>query len=149
MNKNLKNLFLVRHGAYSGSGDAHLSSHGEQQAKELAQKIKGKLNGNSGELIIWTSAANRAIETAVILDRELGVKKRMRIETKLWSDNDHSEDFDWLAEELNNFTGENLLIVSHLEYVRDFPRELGFPRNDAEYAEGVFISEGRCNFLGS
>ena len=94
-----------------------------------------------GQVVIWTSSANRAKETAQIIKQEMQLAE-MIIHEKLWSDNQHRQDFDWLQKELDNFTEGNLVIVSHLEYVRQFPERLGFNRNNAGYAEGVLIEDG-------
>jgi phosphohistidine phosphatase SixA len=143
MNKNTK-IFLVRHADYSGSGpDPVLSDYGKRQSLELANKIKTSLNGDVGSVVIWTSSANRANETAQIIKQEMQLAE-MLVEEKLWSDNRHSHDFNWLKEKLDGFEGDNLIIVSHLEYVREFPSIVGFPKNYAGYAEGVMIHDNKC-----
>lgn len=138
-------IFLVRHADYHGSDpDPVLSDYGKQQSLELANKIKASLNGDVGTVTIWTSSANRAKETAHIIKQEMQLAE-MLVEDKLWSDNRHSHDFNWLKQKIDNFEGDNLIIVSHLEYVREFPAvKMGFNYNHAEYARGVLISEGSC-----
>ncbi len=98
----------------------------------------------TGEVTIWSSSANRAQETAQIIKQEMQLAE-MWIAEKLWSDNRHPHDFNWLKEKLDNFSGEILIIVSHLEYVREFPAyKLGFAGNNAGYAQGVKIENGKC-----
>lgn len=139
-----KKIFLVRHADYEGGGpDPGLSDYGMRQSVELAKKIKASLNGDDGTITIWTSSANRAKETAQIIKQEMQLAE-MLVEEKLWSDQRHQHDFDWLKEKLNEFEGDNLIIVTHLEYVREFPAQLSFHRNYAGYAEGVLISGTSC-----
>jgi hypothetical protein len=66
----------------------------------------------------------------------------------LWSDNAHPHDFEWLKAELSNFQNEGtLIIVSHLEYVQDFPSVLGFRGNSLSYAEGVIIVDDEMSWI--
>lgn len=139
-------ILLLRHAKKeSGSGDISLSLEGQIQARILAKKILSELRGKN--VTIWTSSANRAVETSTIIKEE--IEKEVSITElislpELWSDNDHSYSFRWLKEKINLFTGENLVIISHLEYVREFPEILGFRENNAGYAQGVMIENGKC-----
>lgn len=135
-----KKLFLVRHADYSGNvPDPSLSEWGKKQSAELGQKIKSQLI--EGDVTIWTSSAARASETAQLIKQELQLAE-MQIFEKLWSDNRHRQDFEWLKGMLDEFERDNLLIVSHLEYVRDFPRCLGLRGNEAGYAQGIVVENG-------
>jgi len=139
---NIKKLYLVRHADYAGGGsDPSLSESGLQNATNLGMNIRRDLGQEN--VVIWTSSAARAAETAQNIKQELSLAEVITY-PELWSDNSHRFDFDWLKEKLENFTGENLVIVSHLEYVRMFPRVLGFPGNSAGYSEGVLIENGIC-----
>jgi len=70
-------VYLVRHGEttgdiedrYGGDYDDHLSNKGKEQAKELAEKLRGK-----GIQIIFSSPRIRAKETARIVGKTLNVK---------------------------------------------------------------------------
>lgn len=136
-------IFLLRHASYSGGGrNPGLSEDGKRESLELAQKIKSNLNGN-GEIIIWSSPANRAKETAEIIQQEMQLAELV-IHEELWSDNWHQEDFDWLKNAIDEFDGETLIIISHLEYVRGFPSKMGFDHNNAGYAQGVKIENDEC-----
>lgn len=137
-----KQIFLVRHAAYDGGGpDPVLSQQGKQESLALAQKIKQVLG--IGDITIWSSPANRARETAEIIKQEMQLAD-MQIKDLLWSDNRHQHDFNWLKAEIYSFSGDILIIVSHLEYVREFPAMMGFRMNNAGYAEGVKIEKGQC-----
>lgn len=143
--KNLKNLVLVRHAAYDGGGpDPKLSSGGKEQSSDLAAAIRSLVGQE--KVIIWSSSAARAKETAEIIKQEMSLAELI-IEEKLWSDNAHPHDFNWLKQKLDEFEGENLIIVSHLEYVRQFPPRLGFNYNNAGYASGVLIRNGNCELF--
>ncbi len=137
-----KQIFLLRHADYEGGGaDPALSISGKNQALVLAQKIKSVLG--EGDITIWSSSASRAKETAQIIKEEMQLAE-MIIEEKLWSDNSHEYDFDWLKRKIEDFSGEILIIVSHLEYVRYFPSKLGFRPNSAGYAQGIKIQDNQC-----
>jgi phosphohistidine phosphatase SixA len=140
-------IFLVRHADYAGDGkDPSLSEDGKQQSLNLARKINSKLRESTEPVTIWTSSAKRATETTQIIKQEMQLAEVIT-EEKLWSDRWHRQDFIWLKEKLKAFTGTNLVIVSHMEYVREFPEELGFSRNSAGYASGVIIENFRCTPL--
>ena len=136
-------IFLVRHADFSGhSPNPNLSDYGKQQSINLANKIKKSFK--TGVVTVWTSPANCAKETAEIIKYQMQIKD-MIIEEKLWSDKNHSYDFYWLKQKLCAFEGEILIIISHLEYVRQFPASgLGFYFNEAGFAEGVLITNGKC-----
>lgn len=138
-------LFLLRHAAYRSDegGDPRLSDQGKEEGSVLAKKIKAIVGDSKDAITIWSSSAKRAAETAEIIQQEIPLAELV-IEEKLWSGGGHREDFHWLKQKLNAFDGEILIVVSHLEYVRDFPVEIGFGRNRADYAEGVKIENGEC-----
>ena len=131
--------------------DQPLSLEGKKQARNLALKIRSNLRGKDSDITIWTSTANRAQETAQIINQELNAKNFIEFEY-LWSDgitdSGHKQDFQWLESEIDNFNGEVLIIISHLEYVQRFPEVFGFSENDAKYAQGVLIEDGRCINFG-
>jgi broad specificity phosphatase PhoE len=67
-------IYLIRHGQttgdledrYGGDYDDHLTEHGKEQSRELAQKLK-----HSGIEIIFCSPKIRAQETAIIIAKEI------------------------------------------------------------------------------
>ncbi len=136
-------LFLLRHADYAGGSNPGISETGRAQALQLAEKINSYLH--EGEKVeIWTSSANRGLETAEVLQGELPCNYFGSFR-QLWSDNNHSYDFDWLESMIKGFHGKSaLVIISHLEYVRYFPSRLGHRGNNADYAQGVLIHEGQC-----
>jgi phosphohistidine phosphatase SixA len=139
------NLFLLRHAEYNDDEpNGTLSDYGRQQSERLANSLKKVLNGNP--VTIWTSSASRAKETAEIIKEALGVAEVI-VEEKLWSDNRHVYDFRWLKEKLGNFNEGNLVIISHMEYVQEFPRILGYPQNSARKATGVHIVNRKCELF--
>lgn len=142
--KKSKKIFLLRHADYlAGVENPGLSDQGKQQAKNLAGKIKANLNGDSENITIWTSPANRAVETALII-KEQFPDADFNEHEKLWSDNKHRYDFDWFKDQLGNFKNGVLIVLSHLEYIQEFPEMIGFRQNDAGYAQGILIEDGKC-----
>ena len=136
-------VILARHAEYTPSGsDPEVSFVGKLQSEYLANAIEAAL-GKGAEITLWTSAARRARGTAEVLERRLNPSETV-VHEKLWSDNSHRHDFPWLKEQLDAFDGENLVIISHLEYVQDFPEYLGYRRNHASYTQGVIMNEGEC-----
>lgn len=122
----MKKLVLVRHGSYGG--DDHLSSDGRRQIEALAKKLKTFVNGAS--IVILTSIADRARESAEILSSFFGVEHEQH--EILWSENSHPEDFNGTLELIrsNSNKGDILILVTHYEYVEYFPsyfaeKELG------------------------
>lgn len=135
-------LFLVRHADYSGNREnPFLSDAGKIQAERLALVISRILGEESAEL--WSSTANRASQTADILKENIlpNISSEIDFKAGLWCDEYHKHDFAWLKSELDGFKGENLIIVSHLDYVQEFPATLGLPYNNASYASGVLIED--------
>jgi phosphohistidine phosphatase SixA len=143
-----KEIIVVRHADYersdSNDKDPHLSNYGKSQAKKLGEKIKERVG--DANVVIWFSSANRAKETADILKEILSPIVYIE-EEKLWSDNWHKYDFDWLEDKIRKFTGMKLVIISHLEYVNDFPLKLGFQKQDVGYTQGVIFSGDKCTLL--
>ncbi len=70
-------IYLIRHGEttgdvenrYGGDYDDHLTDKGKEQARVLAKRLEGK-----GVEIIYHSPRIRAVETAKIVGKKLGVK---------------------------------------------------------------------------
>lgn len=144
--KNSKIVYLLRHAAYEGPvADPSLSLHGVRQAGVLGRIVLDDLKGVVP--VIWSSTAKRASETALAINAVFG-NLEMTLFEKLWSDKEHNHDFEWLEKEIDSFDGKALIIVSHLEYVQDFPSFLGFAPNDARYAQGVCLEDGECRLLG-
>jgi len=142
---NVKKLFLLRHAKpFFGFVDPGLGDCGKEQARKLADLLKENLIGvPDSDITIWTSAARDAVETSLIIldvfpDSDLATYKKLGDGIK------NDWDFDWLIEKLDNFEGQILIIVSHLEYVQRFPRVLEFLENSSDYAQGVLIEDDNC-----
>jgi len=145
----IKKLFLLRHASYDNTDDADpsLSDGGKWQAKNLAESIEVNLNDDISNITIWTSSAKRAKETALIILERFPSANFVEYQ-KLWSDSDHKRDFDWLENQLNNFEGEILIVISHLEYICYFPEEkLGFKDIRASCAGGLLIENGQQSYF--
>jgi phosphohistidine phosphatase SixA len=151
--KKTQRIFLLRHASYSievvGESDPILSYHGNVQAKRLAKALFGSIGKQ--KVSIWTSPARRASQTADVIKKLFDENQgscNLFIKEKLWSDSNHHHDFGWLKNEIENCDEENLVIISHLEYVQDFPSILNYPHNNAGYAQGVLITNNKCmNFV--
>jgi len=128
---NIKKIFLVRHADFTNQ------KKGSKQVQQLANSIKKELV--NGEVTIWSSSAKRANTTAQIIKEELQ-RGDIFIEEQLYSDAHCKPDYQWLRNKIQNHRGDNLIIVSHLEYVRYFPNEIGFGKNCALDGEGVVIT---------
>ena len=141
-----KVLFLIRHAAYEGEGDdPELSDFGREQATQVGKKIARYISGlqERKSIQIWTSTAKRAAQTALQIQQEQQRVNFLRKE-KLWSDDNHKEDFPWLQVEVAKSSSDVLIIVSHFEYVRLYPEFIGFNANESGYAEGVIITTAGC-----
>jgi phosphohistidine phosphatase SixA len=136
-------LILLRHGEPNKGENAGLSSMGTMQLRGLSKEIKKELG--KSEVTIWTSSAKRAEQSAQTIKSELQLTREIKEFDKLWSDSKNKEDFKWLKDELDNFTGKGTLIIcSHLEYVRNFPEYLGYKKNEAYPGQGVVIQDEVC-----
>jgi len=144
----MEKLFLLRHALDTNfEGDPPLSERGKIQSRELAESIETNLNGDNKDITIWTSTSRRAKETALIIWEQFPAATFVECE-KLWSDESHRYDFDWLENQLNNFQGKILIIISHLEYVCYFPQEkLGFKDIRASCAGGLLIENGQQSYF--
>jgi len=120
----VKHIFLVRHGAI----DRHrlLSEEGKQQISDICVDIAQRAQGDTR---IVTSTAPRAIDSAQIIKRRLGLMNHI-LEPFLWS-------YDGPRDENNYTTNQNktellnvvkkhddidtLIVVGHVEILRDLP----------------------------
>jgi phosphohistidine phosphatase SixA len=141
-----RKIFLLRHANYvnDDSSDPVLLTSGRMEALKLAQKIKAELKDFNGPVMIWTSPAKRAAETAQIIKQEIQ-SAEIIMKERLWEDSYHdNKNFSWLEKSLDCFYGEVLIIISHKDYVNDFPSRLSFGGNNASYAQGVLIHKREC-----
>lgn len=117
----MKKLILVRHGEYGWNNQ--LTDYGRQQIASLSEQLKPHVNGAS--LLILSSVAPRASESAEILGSAFGVGTEEH--DVLWSENQHREDLPAALELVRSKkdVAEVVMLVTHLEYVCDFPNYFG------------------------
>jgi phosphohistidine phosphatase SixA len=137
-------VILVRHADYNlaTGNNPEISEKGKVQTTKLAGAIK-KFLKDGGIHTIWTSPAARALQTANILAAELCINVELCHE-KLWSDNTHTPDFSWLQQMVGEYADipplcDVLIIVTHLEYVQQFPAYIGLKENQAAYTCGIVM----------
>ncbi|MFA5188157.1 MAG: histidine phosphatase family protein [Patescibacteria group bacterium] len=112
----MKTLIIVRHGDYYGP---HLSDCGRNQMKALGEKLQAIINGSS--VLLFTSIAGRAKESAEVLGTVLGIG--FEEHEILWSECDHREDLPGTLKLVRSRKDEAdvLILVTHYEYVDEFP----------------------------
>jgi phosphohistidine phosphatase SixA len=116
----MKRLIIARHGDYAGLS---LTSFGQQRVQELGEVLKGRING--GSVLILSSEATRARESAEILGNILGVG--FEENPILGTDYDYRERMgDTLDLVLSKKDGADVVIlVTHLEFTEEFPPYFG------------------------
>jgi phosphohistidine phosphatase SixA len=136
-----KIVFLVRHGDHLSDQqekDGSLSPVGIQQAKELAGKIKEVIIGKTGKVTIYTSPAKRAVETAEILQHELGwAKNSIKEQPELFTKGS-KVDLRWLDQFIEKANGITI-IVTHIHYARQYPQTKSMGEIKPEFCEGIVI----------
>lgn len=135
-------LFLVRHASSEDFGqDPRLSEFGMTQAEKLARVIEGHIP--QGESVdFWSSTAKRAVQTAWLIQQRVDPEGEVLTEAKLVSSDTQPEDCQWLADKIASFTRDNLVIVTHEEYVRHFPTTLGCDEEYFSKAGGIILTSG-------
>ncbi len=123
----VKKLILVRHGHYD-YGDGNLTNKGFVQITGLAKKLFDVLNGSS--ILMLSSTAPRAVQSAEIISKELGVP--FESHDVLWSGSSGKvagtmRDFKQVLEMIigHEHQADAVILVTHYEYVEDFPRFFG------------------------
>ncbi len=123
-------IFLVRTASYDRDTYS-ITSSGIQEVKTLAQSIKEYIADDNKDVVIWTSSFKAAESTAEIIKEELQ-SKEFKVFNKLATVGVLAQDadFPWLEKMIQDFDDEKndnmLIIVSHWEYVFDFPTVYGF-----------------------
>lgn len=129
----MKKLVVVRHGDYEDedNDDEKLSSLGEKQIAQLAEKLESHLNGFS--VVILSSTALRARQSAEILVDKFGAAFEGL--DLLWSGEGGKSfgtfmDFKKLLKmiEERKEQAEVYVLVTHYEYIEDFPMFFGKQR---------------------
>ncbi len=138
----METLIIVRHGLYNDK--LRLTPKGLEKLEILAAQIQLQILDKN--IVLLTSPAPRAKDSAEVLARQLGVTCSEHGE--LWSDADHPQDNKALFALIQNYfeIAEVLILVTHLEYAQDFPRFFGatfldtyFPHIEVEKGEAVII----------
>lgn len=128
----MKRLVVVRHGEY-GSGD-HLNEEGRAQMNALAEKLKPLFSGCS--VLVLTSTANRARESAEILTAAFSAA--CEAHEILLSESSHQEDLPGVYELVRSRQdlADVVMLVTHLEYARDFPSYFGEKQLETHWHQG-------------
>jgi phosphohistidine phosphatase SixA len=135
----MKCLLLGRHARTANPKsmlDLPLSDEGNTEANEMASKIR--IVVRNLPLTIWSSTAQRAKETALIVKDVLekrGIVIAIEFFDELWSDKTHTYQEEWLKENISSFEGDVLLIIAHAE-ISEFAVSLG--------CEYIPLSTGNC-----
>lgn len=114
----MKLLVVARHGQYDHA--LRLSTFGRQQIEALAEALKARINGQQ-KVVLLTSAAPRALDSAQVLAEELGIEPEEH--QVLWSDNGHIHESDDAAVELisGHSDSDVVVVMTHLEYSSSLP----------------------------
>ncbi len=132
-------LFLVRHA--QPTNDSSLSNKGRFDALNLAHRIEKILdNTASRSVVIWTSDTIMARETTGIIRDHISLTRPTNFDIYHKLNDGTRDNFDWLKKQLELFEEKTLIVVSDLDYVRDFPTRLGFKANNSCFAQGVYIN---------
>lgn len=141
----MNKLIIARHGSYD-TRNLRLNELGRKQILALSEKLENHVNGEP--VIILSSTADRAIESAEILSEELGIE--MESHDILWSDLYRDEDYEGtysLIKEKGDGVGV-MIIVTHLEYTQALPRffsrkEFGEDGDNSLYGRN-FLDKGQA-----
>ena len=132
----MKKLILVRHGDYEKS-TGKLNPFGNLQIKGLSGSIKDLVGDKS--VIIFSSTAPRTIDSAEIISTML--KTSYQRVSFLRSGGGYVEDFPATHKLVleNQEKADVIILVTHYEYVEDFPDF---------FSQREFSSELRGNVIG-
>jgi len=139
----VKKIVFIRHGDYTNDTGYHLSDRGKGQIEKLALKLLSEFSPTNVKFI--SSMANRAVESSEVLKRiweDNGVELSFEKFYEIWSGNDAYDEqlrfleeeqkeievysFSWLDKFIKDADCEVIVIVSHMEFVEEFPMTLGF-----------------------
>lgn len=136
----MKQLIIVRHGDYKGDG--HLSDQGKKQISQLTFRLKSLLNGDA--VTIMSSTAPRAIDSAEIISNILG--KNFEKHEILWSGGSRTQNHEAVLNLLGDYEEEadTIILVTHYEYVKEFPKHFAARRLDTVWAEKTLDKGEAC-----
>lgn len=128
----MKKIILIRHGIYGLDG--RLDEWGHQQVNALAEKLPVHLAGLSGYIL--TSPSPRALDSAEMLRARFGfgIEKRQI----LLVDQLHKPKFPglWQVIKAKEKVADVLLLMTHMEYVDEFPNYFSIKEWDLPAAFG-------------
>lgn len=115
----MEQLIVARHGEYGRDGG--LNSIGRNQIVKLTGNIEFNILNEKGRKVILTSTAKRAMESAEIISRLLGIP--VQEHEILQSGGPYDEDFPGTLELINSLTDDfdTIILMTHYEYVEGFP----------------------------
>ncbi len=136
----MKKLVIVRHGAYGPSEG--LNDIGKQQIRLLGEQLGNIISGDS--IMIFTSTAERAHQSAEILGKIFGVKNQLC--EFLHSDCEHKEDHQKVLELVctHKDSADVVILVTHLEYGENFPLYFAMREFGEVHFSGFGIKQGQA-----
>lgn len=114
----LRTLILIRHGEYDKK-TMGLNKTGKAQIKDLCSKLMPIIN--NGDVVILSSTAKRAIESADIFKEITGINYGQH--ELLWSDEpSRIADYPAALKLIQKYAdkAKTIIIFTHLEYVENF-----------------------------
>jgi broad specificity phosphatase PhoE len=146
-----KKVILIRHGEYISIEPYNLSDEGRKSIGQLAIKLIPEIKDKN--VVFLSSMANRATQSAEILQtiwKENGIALDLEKRYEVWSGTDARQEaarlleeeqkeisvfnHRWLDEFIKASDKEVVIVVTHLEFVEDFPPIFGF--SDREVQKG-------------
>lgn len=134
----MQHLILARHGHDNAD---RISSLGQQQMEALAERLETTLEGKS--VLILSSTTSRAQESSIILSQRFNAP--IEAFDVLWSESSHPENMDGALQLIDEHAdkADVLLVVTHYEYVKDFPAHYGRNRLGVTFPSKL-IDKGRA-----
>jgi phosphohistidine phosphatase SixA len=138
-----KQIFLLRHAFCNLTVSDALAPYGEGQAQALGEEIYQYLLPEQ-EVTIWTTLAERGQQTGKIIQNviEQKVKVNFFAFRQLGGDENPCANLEWLKKEVDAFTGDNLIIISHQQCAEIFPMYFGLKDEKCGPACGILIVDG-------
>lgn len=136
----MKKLIIVRHGH---DIDDRISATGRAQILRLSQALS-PLVEIDGKVLVLTSIAPRGIDTANLIAEQFSLP--VEPHEVFWSENSHREDFNAALALIDKRADdvEILIVVTHYEYVKDFPKFYGDKRFGKHSIPSKLIEKGQA-----
>ena len=149
-----KKVIIIRHGDYDGNHN--LSEYGKESISRLAMKLLPEIERKT--IVCISSMASRGIQSSEILQtkwKKNGISIAFEKKYEVWSGNDayrerrrlleqeerdiSVQNFDWLKAFIENAIEEIVIVMSHLEFVEDFPEMLGFKGEEIDKGQAMIL----------